>query len=58
MSIQKLKGSTYVETGFEGANVGCVNTEQGLILVDTPHVPTEIHQWKETLTKLNKTKAA
>ena len=53
MSIQKVKERTYVETEFLGANVGCVSTEQGLILIDTPYIPSEIHQWKEYLDKLN-----
>lgn len=53
MSIQKVKGRTYVETEYMGANASCVNIEQGLVLVDTPHLPIEIFQWQETLIKLN-----
>jgi cyclase len=54
MSMQKLKDSIYAETGFMGANVSCINNEQGLILIDTPYIPDEIAQCQAALAKLNK----
>ena len=42
----------YVETGYLGSNVGCVNTAQGLVTVDCPILPEEIRDWREKLPKL------
>ncbi len=53
MSIQKVKNSIYVETELMGANVGWVDSEQGLVLIDTPYLPDEIQQWKEAIAKLS-----
>lgn len=53
MSIQKVKNRVYVETELMGANVGWVETEQGLVLIDTPYLPQEIQQWKEAIAKLS-----
>jgi len=53
MSIQKVKSRIYVDTELMGANVSCVDTEKGLVLIDTPHLPYEIQYWKEILAKLS-----
>ncbi len=53
MSVQKVKNRIYVETELMGANVGWVDTEQGLVLIDTPYLPDEIQQWKEAIAKLS-----
>ncbi|HJX03519.1 MAG TPA: MBL fold metallo-hydrolase [Dehalococcoidia bacterium] len=53
MSIQKIKNHTYVETDFMGANVSCIDTGHGLILIDTPHMPAEMRQWKEALGRIS-----
>ena len=52
MSIQKVKSRTYVDTALMGANVACVETKQGLVLIDTPYLPDEIQQWKEAVATL------
>ena len=41
----QLTDNVYVETGFEGANVGCVTTDEGLVLTDTPAKPTNAIAW-------------
>lgn len=53
MSIQKVKSRLYVETELMGANLGCVDTEQGLVLIDTPYLPHETQSWKEAIAKLS-----
>jgi len=58
MSIQKVKNRVYVETELMGANVGWVDTEQGLVLIDTPYLPHEIQQWKEAIAKLSNSEIA
>jgi cyclase len=50
MSIQKLGNHTYFDTAYNGANLGCIDTERGLVLVDTPFIPDEIDRWRETVT--------
>ena len=53
MSVQKVKGRTYVDTELMGTNVACIDTEQGLVLIDNPYVPDEIQQWKDALARLS-----
>ena len=50
--MQKVKSRTYVDTALTGANVACVETKQGLVLIDTPYLPDEIEQWKEAVARL------
>ena len=42
----------YVETSFPGANVGCVVTEQGVVVVDTPMLPEEADTLRRELGRL------
>ena len=37
--IQEVAPGVYVETGFHGANVGFVVTDEGVILIGTPLLP-------------------
>ena len=41
----QLTENVYIETGFFGANVGCVTTDEGLLLTDTPARPTDAVAW-------------
>jgi cyclase len=52
MAMQRLNSDVYVETGYEGANVGCVRTEAGLILIDTPMSPRNARAWRARVTQL------
>ncbi|MEA3346263.1 MAG: MBL fold metallo-hydrolase [Chloroflexota bacterium] len=45
--MQQLGPDVYVETRYEGANVGCVRTGEGLILIDTPMHPRDAQTWRE-----------
>ena len=40
----KVTDQIFVETSFVGGNVGCIITEQGIVLVDTPMFPEEAAQ--------------
>jgi len=42
----QLTANVYVETGYFGANVGYVTTEQGLVMIDTPNKPTDAVAWR------------
>ena len=48
--IQKLKDRLLVETEYIGANVSCVSTQKGLVLIDTPFLPEDAREWKEKIT--------
>ena len=53
MSIQKFGKRTYIDTEILGANLGYVDTEHGLVLIDTPFLPADIKHWEETCAKLS-----
>lgn len=45
--MQKITDSLYVETGYEGCNVGFVVTEDGIVMIDTPMSPRDAVDWRE-----------
>lgn len=47
--MQKIKEEIYVETQFWGANLGCVVTKAGLVLIDSPTLPQDILNWREEI---------
>ena len=51
--MKKVTESVYVETGFRGANVGCVLTDQGAVLIDTPMLPEEARQLRDELGRIS-----
>ncbi|MCL4299939.1 MAG: MBL fold metallo-hydrolase [Anaerolineae bacterium] len=50
--IQEIADRVFVELDYEGANVGCVLTDAGAIVIDTPIVPDEARHWADTVSKL------
>ena len=48
----ELASGVYVETDFEGGNVGLVLTERGGLLVDTPMLPPQAREWQAALRQL------
>ena len=46
MSIQEIAGHIYFNLEYQPANVACIDTGDGLVLVDTPTFPEEISHWK------------
>ncbi|MDY6845413.1 MAG: MBL fold metallo-hydrolase [Thermodesulfobacteriota bacterium] len=53
MGIQTVKGYIYAEIDYDGANVSCINTDKGLVLVDTPLFLKDISTWKEFILERN-----
>ena len=53
MEVQRIKDHIHACTEFEGANVACINTDLGVVLVDTPMLPNDIEQWKKYVLDLN-----
>ena len=47
--MEKLTGSVYAETGFNGCNVSFVKTKEGVVMVDTPQIPSEALKWREMI---------
>jgi cyclase len=43
----QLTDNVYVETGYMGANVGFITTEQGIVMIETPQKPTDAVDWKK-----------
>jgi cyclase len=49
----KITDHVFVETKYLGANVGCVITEQGPVLIDTPMLPEEAHDLRDQLRQMS-----
>jgi cyclase len=47
MGIQEVAGHIYTNLEYMPANVACIDTGDGLVLVDTPTMPEEIAHWKD-----------
>jgi cyclase len=54
MSLDKLGKFTYAETGYQGSNLGCIVSEKGLVLIDTPLLPADAISWGKAIRKLGK----
>jgi cyclase len=50
--IQEIAKNVFVEMDYEGANVGCILTEAGAIVIDTPMIPTDAKHWAQTVSTL------
>ena len=40
-----------VESGFDGCNLGCVTTKDGIVLIDTPIRPSDAVKWRDLVNK-------
>lgn len=50
--LQELKPGVYVETAYEGGNVGAILCQRGAVLVDTPMLPPDSRRWQVALHQL------
>jgi cyclase len=50
--LQEIADRVFVELDYEGANVGCILTDAGAIVIDTPMIPAEAEHWAETVHEL------
>ncbi len=50
--MQEIAPGVYVKLDYEGANVGCILTEVGAIVVDTPLIPADGKDWATRVAKL------
>jgi cyclase len=52
--MQQLTQNVFVETGLKGANHGIVTTSDGLVLIDTPHKPSDAVRLRAEIEKRGK----
>lgn len=50
--MQKLTRDVYAETNVRGANVGFVVTGEGVVLIDSPMIPSEARWWREQIAEI------
>jgi cyclase len=53
--LQEIADRVFVDLDYEGANVGCILTDAGAIVVDTPMIPAEAKHWAKTVSDLTDT---
>lgn len=57
MSIKKIKANICVAEGeYMGANSSCINTREGMVVIDTPYLPNEVKKWQAEMAKLGNNK--
>ena len=49
--MEKISDAVYVETGFNGCNVGFVVTGEGVVMIDTPQIPSDAIDWRDEIKK-------
>lgn len=52
MGIQEITAHVHANTEYEPANAACIETGDGLVLVDTPMMPEDISHWKDFIENL------
>ena len=50
--LQEISEGVFVDLDYEGANVGCILTDEGAIVIDTPIIPEEAKHWAKTISKI------
>lgn len=45
----QLTENVFVETGFRGANVSYIITEEGIVMIDSPYKPTDAVKWRSEI---------
>ena len=50
--MEQLTANVFIETGLKGANHGVVTTSDGLVLIDTPHKPSDAVRLKGEIERL------
>ena len=46
MGIEAITQRIHANVEYDGTNVACVDTEEGVVLVDTPMLPKDIAHWR------------
>lgn len=56
MSLHQITSRVHVEVGHLGSNNSIIVGNDGLILVDSPHRPTDAIRWNETVSRFGRTR--
>jgi len=51
--MRELAQGVFMESGFRGANVGFVVTDEGVIGIDTPVLPEQAKHWRREMTRVS-----
>ncbi|MDX1614314.1 MAG: hypothetical protein R3300_08395, partial [Candidatus Promineifilaceae bacterium] len=51
--MEEIAPGVFVETNYEGVNVGVVQTTVGLVCIDTPSYPRDARHWVGQLNRLH-----
>lgn len=54
--MEKITENVYAGLKFRGCNSGFVVTAEGIVMVDTPMVPSEAKKWRQEVSKLGEIK--
>jgi len=54
--MKKIAKNVYAETGFRGCNPGFVVTSDGVVMIDTPQMPTDAVKWRDIIAKHGRVK--
>ncbi|MDP6451741.1 MAG: MBL fold metallo-hydrolase [SAR202 cluster bacterium] len=49
--MEQLTSNVFVETQIRGCNHGFVTTSEGVVMIDTPHKPSDALKWKAEIAK-------
>jgi len=49
--MQKIAKNVYAEVDFRGCNCGFVVTSDGVVMIDTPQMPTDAVKWRDIIAK-------
>jgi glyoxylase-like metal-dependent hydrolase (beta-lactamase superfamily II) len=49
--LRKIAKNVYTETNFQGCNPGFVVTSDGVVMIDTPQMPTDAVKWRNIIAK-------
>jgi len=55
-NMEHISKNVYAETRFEGSNNSFVVTRDGVVMIDTPQVPTNAVKWREIIAKYGEVK--
>ena len=47
--MEQVSANVYVETGFRGCNPSFVTTRDGIVMIDSPQLPTDAMTWREQM---------
>ena len=47
--MEQISTNVYAETGFGGCNPGFVTTKEGIVMIDSPQIPSDAIRWRDEI---------